>query len=458
MSSRALLATTALLVAAGCSPADEPVERITCDGIERPVGWTKASHCADGPADYASLFSDDVVHKLEISMELADHQRTMDDLATKLAGPEDGDAIPDPIWVPVTVTYDGLSWTQVGFRYKGNSALKSAYQKGVRKLSFRLGFDHYEDGSPELHNQRFYGFKKLVFANGFEDPSLIREKLAASIFADGGVPAARTAFCQVYVETGQGPVYFGLYTMLEDPSNKLLDTQFKKDDGNLYKPEGEGAKLKTFVQADMIKKTNEKTLDFSDVEALITALNADRTNAAAWRGVLEQTFDVPGFLKALALNQAMQNWDAYGFMPHNYYLYADEGNKDRLTWIPWDLTRSMLPKLIDSKDTGSVLLDQVSADWPLIRHLLDDPTYLQTYKSELTAALAGPLSLSKLSARMDAFHALIAPYVVGPEGELAPYSTLASSKNFDQSLSSGADALKPHLSARHVAVKAALGL
>ena len=59
------------------------------------------------------------------------------------------------------------------------------------------------------------------------------------------------------------------------------------------------------------------------------------SNAEAWRAGLEAVFDVDGFLNWLAVNTVIQNWDTYGLMSHNYYLYNDPIS-GLLTWIPWD--------------------------------------------------------------------------------------------------------------------------
>ena len=64
--------------------------------------------------------------------------------------------------------------------------------------------------------------------------------------------------------------------------------------------------------------------------------------------------------------------------------------------------------------------------------------------------------LEPVFARMDAYHELIAPYAVGPEGESAPYTFLRSPEEFENSLTLGPNALKPHLEARHEAVNSAL--
>lgn len=449
----ALVLTGALL--GGC--------RFVCDGdpegYGRPDHWTQASHCQGAPPAYDLLLNETDVTRVDIVVDTSSHNAAMQDLSVKLSGPGTGEFIPNPLWVPVTVRHGGLTWTEVGMRYKGNQALKDAWQKGVRKLSFRLQFDRYEDDNPELDNQRFHGFQKMIFASGHGDASLMREKLAHSIFREGGVPAARTGFTRVYLDVGQGPVYMGLYTMVEDPTDAMLKRALGSDSGNLYKPEPEGARLKTFIRDDMVKKNNTNPGDWSDVMSFIQALNADRSDAAAWRKALEASFNVTGFLRHLALNQAMQNWDAYPFIAHNYYLYADPNNGGRLRWFPWDLTVSLLPKILtDGTDTGSVLLAEVTADMPLVRHLLDDAVYLGQYKDELKAALAGALARTKLNARMDAYFQLIAPYVAGDQGERAPYTSLKNAAEFTGALTVGADALKPHITARHAAINKALGL
>ncbi len=442
-----------------------------CDGddpaLERPEGWGKLSHCSGVEPDYEKLFRDDVVHRFDITIGSEDYQATLDDLADKLSGGGPGGGPPggdmdsdeDPIFVPVTLEFDGLTWWHVGMRYKGNSSLRSAWQSGTRKLAIRLNFEMYDTQYLEVTNQRFYGFEKMTFSNAFKDDSLIRDKVAAEIFREGGIPVARSAFARIYIDYGEGPVYFGLYTMIEDPSNKMLDTQFDDDNGNLYKPEGDGAKWGTYVEEHFDKKTNWTNPDFSDVEAAFDALHADRSDAASWRTGLEEVFDVDGFLKCLAINQAMENWDSYGFMSHNYYIYADPSDGGRFTWFPWDLNEAMLERNVDGQDSGSVLLDEITDDWPMIRYLLDDDVYLDTYKAELQAALEGSFAIDKVHAKMDTYHALIAPYVVGPESEeKTPYTFLGSADDFNNSLTTGQNALKPHVEARHTAVKEALGL
>ncbi len=442
----------------------------------RPETWNRLSHCSGVEPDYDQLFDDTVVHRIDIVIDPGDYQDTMDDLENlyghshppmetatdsgdQMVPPPDDpmESGEDPMWVPVTVKYNGDTWDYVGMRYKGNSSLRSAYQSGVKKLSFRLNFDKYEDDHPAYADQRFFGFKKMTFSNGYKDNSLMRDKLAADIFRAGGVPAARGAFVRIYVDFGEGETYFGLYTMIEDPSDEMLDQQFEDASGNLYKPEGQGAAFVSFDQDSFEKKTNEDDSNWSDVISVFSALHAN-TSEEQWRAGLEAVFDVAGFLKCLAYNQAMVNWDSYGIMAHNYYLYADPSNDGKITWFPWDLNEALLVGGMSSSISESVMLDQVGSQWPMIRLLLDDSTYRNQYQAHLASALEIGFEIDFVSSKIRAYHELISPYVVGFKPEQSPYTFLQSPSDFTNSVDTASDALIPHVTNRHSTVRDALGL
>jgi len=264
----------------------------------------------------------------------------------------------DPIFVPADIYYNGKQWYKVGVRFKGNSSLQTSWQNGILKLSFKLDFDEFEDEYPQIDNQRFYGFKKLSLKNNYSDTSFLREKVASDIFRDANMPVSNTAFYQVYVDIGDGngSKYFGLYTLVEEVDDTVIDTQFSNSDGNLYKPEDGSADFvaNTFSSNDFTKKTNEDIADWSDIKALFTALHdtTRTTESSTWRVNLEKVFDVNHFLKYLALNGIIQNWDTYGRMTHNYFLYNNPENS-KLTWIPWDNNEAFQ----DGKQGGALALD-----------------------------------------------------------------------------------------------------
>lgn len=431
----------------------------TTPAIARPAGWQAASHERGATPDYARVFAEDKVHRIDIEMTREARQMMLDDLkmllgemGTTQAGgfgfpPPGGgnmNGMPrdptdlvggDPVYVPVTVRYDGGAWNHVAMRHKGNSSLASAWRTGVLKLGFRLNFDAYEAEHPEVEDQRFYGFGEMTFSSGFRDPSLIRDKMAEQVLRGLEIPTARCAFYQVYVDAGEGPVYWGVYTMIEDPSDQMIEAQFADKSGNLYKPDGTGATWASFDMESFEKKSNKEAADYSDVMAAINALHAPRSDAQVWRAGLDAVFNVQSFLDVVAFSRAVGHWDGYGVMAHNYYLYGDPADNKRLMWISWDHNLAWQAQTFGRL---SVLMDEVTEDWPLLRFLLDDPIYRAQYLEALRKTSAAPvLQQPAFEALATKLHALIGPYVLGSggqTGEKAPYTFITQPADFQSAL------------------------
>lgn len=340
-----------------------------------------------------------------------------------------GDMTPEnPIWVPATIEFGGNAWTNVGVRYKGNSSLTSGWRSGTLKLPLKLDFDEFEDEYPEIDDQRFYGFKQLSLANGFSDPSFLRDAATFAILEEAGLPAAKTAFYQVVLDYGEGPVTLGLYTMIEVIDDTVVERYFGSDDGNIYEADGSAASFaastRDQIEQSFQKENNQDEADWGDIKTLLDVLHDDqRTNdPAAWRADLESIFDVDGFLEWLAVNGVIQNWDAYGNMSHNYYLYNDPAS-GQLTWIPWDHNEAMSTGMAEGGGRGpgsrSVSLDKadVGDDWPLIRHLLDDPVYYALYVDYLAETVAGPFEPGHMAETYQTMAELITPYAAADVGE-----------------------------------------
>ncbi len=421
--------------------------------VGRPAGWTEKTHHKSASGDYGIVFPEDKVNRMDITIGASDFQAMEQNLNTlNIMSTE------NPMYVPATVKFNNLTWWQVGVRYKGQSTLFLPKQNGKHKYPFHIKFDEFEDTYPEILDQRFYGFKEVLVSNNWFDSSFIRDKVCADIFRDGGTPVARGSFWRMYVDTGSGPVYWGLYTMFEDPSDLLLEEQFTNPDGNLYKSDGQGGDFRTFTTTAFTKKTNEDAADYSDIQAMITALNASRTDAAAWRAGLEATFDARAFIRWLAANTAVINFDTYGWVTKNYYLYQDLDDGGRLKWIPWDFNLSMM-KTVNfgfpmTIPIASLSLSEVTTQWPLIRFLMDDPEYNTLYHQEMAVAIDGCFNETNVKAKMNRLHALIEPYVVGAEGESGIYTYLTSgATEFDQALTE----LTNHVTTRQSEVRTYLG-
>ena len=468
---RAVLFSFTILLFMSCSDDDEAISGTEEEAVEETeeetlsetyedtdfeaTDWTTESHSKDANPDFDEIFEDNTVKRLDIVVTEERWQSMLDDMTATYGafgtggGPGGGliETDENPIFVPAEVLYKGKEWYRVGVRFKGNSSLQSSWQAANLKLSFKLDFDEFEDQYPQIDNQRFYGFKKLSLKNNFDDRSMLREKVATDVFRNAGLAASHTAFYAVYLDHGDGPQYFGVYTMVEEVDDTVLEEQFSDDEGNLYKPDGDAASFAsgTFDEDEYVKKTNEDEADFSDVESLLNILNSATrmTDISAWRAELEAVFDTDVFLKYLAVNTVIQNWDTYGRMTHNYYLYNDP-ETSKLTWIPWDNNES----LQEGKRGGSLapdFSDITASEWPLIGYLYQDEVYKAKYDEYVQDVLEGPFNISTMQALYSSYATLVEPYATMEE---SGYSFLNNSSDFQAAIS----ALNTHVSQRASAV------
>ena len=458
-----LIFSTSILTFNACSNDDTAItaeEAEELDDVDfEATDWTTATHSKDADPNFDEVFEDNAVKRLDIVITETRWQSMLDDMTDLYGAFGSGSGGPgglsevdeDPIFVPAEVFYNDMEWYRVGVRFKGNSSLQTSWQSGILKLSFKLDFDEFEDDYPQIDNQRFYGFKKLSLKNNYDDKSMLREKVATDVFRNAGLVASHTAFYTVYVDHGDGPQYFGLYTMVEEVDDTVLDTQFSDDDGNLYKPDGDAASFAagTYDEDEFVKKTNEDEADFSDVASLLAIINdgSRTTDAEAWRTNLEAVLDTDVFLKYLAVNTVIQNWDTYGRMTHNYYLYNNP-DTSKLTWIPWDNNES----LQFGKQGGSLPLDFSglnASEWPLIGYLYADDVYKAQYDTYVQEVVDGAFNVSTIQSQYTTYSALIEPYATS---EVTGYTFLNSSSEFQTAINQ----LNAHVVSRTNAVNAYL--
>ncbi|MCB8924309.1 MAG: CotH kinase family protein [Ardenticatenaceae bacterium] len=475
----------------------------------RPAGWSEATHSNDADPNYEVVFPEDEVLRLDITIDsenwaamLADLTELLGEQGTgqgpgggnagdgNLAGlpadfqpPADGEFQPpdagefqpperpaggqggpgggqpggfgggvpgdftseNPMWAEATITFEGNTWTHVGVRFKGNSSLSGAWSSGSLELPFKLDFDEFEDDYPEIDNQRFYGFKQLSLSNNTRDASFLRDTVTADILEDAGLASAKTSFVELYVDYGEGPVSFGLYTMIEVIDDTVVDRVFGSDDGNIYEADGTAVSLAEGTLASIPdsfqKENNEDEADWSDIEALYTVLHSDlrQSDPAAWQAELEAVFDVDTFLHWLAINTVIENWDTYGGAAHNYYLYNDLAT-GQLTWIPWDHNEALKS---GGRSQMTLEMTAIGDNWPLIRYLLDNPDYYETYVNYVDETIHTVFEPEAMTARYEELAALIEPYAVADVGQAA----------FDQAIQE----LISHTNNRVAAAEAFLG-
>ncbi len=431
--------------------------------------WSELTHSNAADPNFDVVFAQGKVQRMDITLTSSNWSAMKSDLSSNINKVNSSSSDYTPVWKPCTVTFNDTDWYNVGVRFKGNSSLSSAYNSGVMKLSFKLDFDEFEDDYPELKNQRFYGFKQLNVGNNYKDNSLMREKVVSDLFRAFGLASANTAFYELYVDTGSGAQYFGLYTLVEEVDDTVIETQFSDGSGNLYKPDGDAAQFykNSYDTDEFDLKTNTSTPDYSDVLALYNAINdSSRTSdPTAWQEELERVFDVDAFLKWLAANAVIQNWDTYGRMSHNYYIYNNPATS-KLTWIPWDNNEALQSS--SSNSTGNMggmgggsssmsaievsSMGSVSSSWPLISYLYDVDEYVDIYKGYLQQFIDEVFVTADLQALYTEYSALLKESAEAEEYGYSFFSRNSASSEF----SSAVTTLKSHAQSRYTTVSSYL--
>ncbi len=421
------------------------------DEIVRPDGWSDETHSNSAEPNYAVVFPDDEVNTMTITISPENWQAMLDDMTAtygepgrsggqagpgqgedgvrparpapgeagvRPAGADRGERVPgdftteNPIWVAADIEFEGDLWTDVGVRFKGNSSLMSAWSSGSLELPFKLDFDEFEDENPAIDNQRFYGFKQLSLSNNYNDATFMRDAVTSDILAEAGITSAETAFYTLYVDYGEGPVDFGLYTMIEVVDDTVIERVFGDDKGNIYEADGPAVSLAAGTYDGIItsfqKENNEDEADWGDIEALYTVLHSDTrlSDPIAWKTELETVFDVDTFLHWLAINTVIENWDTYGTATHNFYLYSDP-ETGQLTWIPWDHNEALKA---GRRNNVTLAMDGVGDEWPLISFLLADADYYASYVGYVDETINTVFQVDTMTAKYQEIADLIEPY------------------------------------------------
>ncbi|MEM1119717.1 MAG: CotH kinase family protein [Bacteroidota bacterium] len=229
-----------------------------------------------------------------------------------------------------TMEIDGTILDSVGVRLRGKSSFRHASEF---KKPFKIDLNEYVRG------QAYDGMKKFNLHNGACDPSQLRDFIAYDVLRTAGVKAPRVSHARVYIN-GQ---YWGLYSIIEQIDKTFVQNNFSNGSGNLYKNnawsqlEWLGTDLAAY-QEDIELKTNETEADWSDFLEFVDILN--NTPDSTFAEAIQKVFNVESYLRVLAADIGLNNWDSYVDNRRNWYLYHNP-ETDLFEWIPWDYNLSM---------------------------------------------------------------------------------------------------------------------
>ena len=366
-------------------------------------------HPASSSVDYRNVFDDRRVRKVEVRLNKSDWDLMWADPEAK-------------IQVPADAVVFGEHLEQVGFRMRGQFSLR---ESGLKK-PWKIDTDAYVDG------QEFRNLKQLVFTNNIGDPSMLQEKLAYEMMRFAGVPASHVSYVEFWidlVDDDQGPMYWGVYTMIERVDRKFLANRFGAEakDGNLYKASHAqrgpmdliyyGPSIEDYPTQNGLyaygKATNEEQEDYSDILNLIYVIDgATYSTPDEFAQAVEQVLNVDTFLRYLAVVNTLANWDSYPYTGNNYLLYNNPMT-GKFEWIPWDLSWGGNPEHPLFELEGEGLVERA----PLYDQVFKVDRYQVQYRAYLDLLIRHWFNEDNLGHLARSYYTMIAPYVSQSTGD-----------------------------------------
>lgn len=322
----------------------------------------------------------------------------------------------------------------IGIRYKGNSSFSRSSINAPLLANFKLKID--------LHGTKgtWDGEKTFNLQSGVVDTSRMKDSVAYWIFRAAGVPAPRTTYAEVvfnvpgvYQDTSAG-----MFTIIEDVNGKFLERVLAPGTGLLMKPESLGGGIhklgdtwasyppKMRPDREATPHEQKRVMEFSEL--------VSQNDVELFRSKVGTYLDVDQFLRFIAVNSFISNWDSYLNGGHNFYFYLDPKD-DKFRFIPWDQDLSLqgrggirlvVNNAAPANGTVAIngttfmntaapaagpasaadMLTPAGTNQPLIYWLLDDPVVNAQYRAILKELSNTAFSATELTKLMDSLDAI----------------------------------------------------
>jgi len=204
------------------------------------------------------------------------------------------------------------------------------------------------------------------------------------------VPASRTGHALVYL-TVAGKYereYLGLYTLIEEVDSHFLKKHFGNSDGLLLKPAGMRGFAylgETWEQyRGICSPRGEERPEFCQ-KVIEFARLIHQSDDATFRAKIGSLLAVDEFLRYVAVNSALLNFDSFLSTGHNYYVYLNPAD-GLMYFIPWDvnMTFGAYGWLGTDEEIARTDITRSYADHNiLIERLLAIDEYAKAYRAHL---------------------------------------------------------------------------
>ncbi len=225
----------------------------------------------------------------------------------------------------------GVPLVDVGIRRKGGFGSSRPIKTG--KSGLKVRFDEFVD------DQLFFGIKRLTLNNMFQDESMVHETLTYELFHALDLPASRTGYAFVNLNSAK----YGLFLNIETLDELSLPQWFPNfgEPGHLYEADAAGVDVRPGA-AGTFEVDEGDDEDLSDLEALIAAAN---DTDGDWSDGMDAVADLEAMTAEWAVERYVAHWDGYAggaeetpdpedpIRPNNYYLHSDTSKIFQL--MPW---------------------------------------------------------------------------------------------------------------------------
>ncbi len=253
----------------------------------------------------------------------------------------------DDTYTLVDMTIDGELVDSVGIRRKGYTSNASP-QKPIKIDINRF-----------ISSKKYDGLKKFNLHNNFKDDFLQRERLAYDLYRRAGLPSPRTSYAEVYF----GDNFVGLYLVVEQIDKTFLKHNFPSDNGSLIKAEPPG-----IVPGTMLEVKEGTMNEFNNFRNNVTCSN------------LGTYVNLRNYLKQMAVDIIIEDWDGYAYNRHNFYVYY-EPKSGLLNFINYDHNYAF------AVDEPNKYLYPI-ATFPTSVSFLEDPVLKSMYEETLCELLS----------------------------------------------------------------------
>jgi spore coat protein CotH len=287
------------------------------------IGLVFACACPALAQTAAELFDTNVVQEVRLSVNSRDLRTLRANTALNT-------------YYTADLTWKNVKVRNVGIRSRGQGS------RNPVKPGLRVDMARYTTG------QTFVGLSTIILDNIWQDDSLLRERLAFTIFEKMNQPTPRESFCRLYVNNE----YWGLYAITEEIDGNFARRVTGETDGTVFEfhwfadKQWRAEDLGAIANYKVLLEPRTHTLDadstlYTPIQQLFREVNGP--DDAVWRSRVEQYIDLPQLMTHIAIEQFLLDND--GFLGaqgmNNFYLYRFQGTQKHRLFV-WDRDQSFL--------------------------------------------------------------------------------------------------------------------